>query len=643
MRNFLHSALWIAVLQPCSAAGQSPSPTDSDWLRQQCVDGALVHHAAGRLYLTELATGVSQFLAPGAQPEFSPDSSKIAWIDGKEAKGRMRRDDETIHTVARGVEASGGVHWLSNDEVAVVLNRHGRRAWYRVSLVGETTELPGLTKLGTGGYECDIRLGRDGIWSYVAKRSWKTSDGRSGKLPGTCSVSLSPDGRSATSLHNPHKEAPLTAIRPGGINSILRWPYLGGFDNHRWSSNDPRYIVAVDEHHQTMAVMTPDGRRVTRLGTLGQAKHGMYGDFTVGDGRGDPWPRATDSAFAEPLTPPWPIAHQGLLFAWQSERSGNTLPDANGATLCRVLPQDEARISRHFAMDLGGGAFTLEPAMDASLAKALAQSEAITVELAITPGARPRRPQPIVTLQAPDGTVVLALEQRYETLVASLRLRAPGADSPSDKPTLVDLFPLPPDQTRHVALTHQPGRFIAYGDGERLVEREWPGVLAHPANQRLVLGARSADTPKAERWRGTVEGLALYDRALSGAEILQQHQAQAARWRNRRPTPRLVVEAELVRQRPIPRPDIYPQTLVVYDYRVSRVDVGAYDNDLLRVAHWGVLNGSIPTALRDRRSGRSYHLVLERFDEHPELQALRIVDDGERFDLPLFHDPGLTP
>ena len=268
-------SLGVVSLGTATAAAEPPSPIDLQWLREDCGDGALVHHADGRLYLTELSTGVSVFLAAGQQPEFSPDSSKIAWIDGTTAKGRMRRGDATIHTIASGVEPSGGVHWLSNTEVAVVLDHHRRKAWYRVSLGGDAVELPGLTRLGTGGYECDVRLGRDGIWSYVAKRSWKTSDGRDGTLPGTCSVSLSVDGRTATSLHNPHKDAPLTAIRPGGLDANLRWPYRGGFDNHRWSSNDARYIVAVDEHHQTMAVMTPDARRVTRMGNpgTGQAWH----------------------------------------------------------------------------------------------------------------------------------------------------------------------------------------------------------------------------------------------------------------------------------------------------------------------------------------------------------------------------------
>ncbi len=203
--------------------GAQSSPLELDWLRSEVGDGALVHHAEGRLYLTELATGTSHFLALGNQPEFSPNSSKIAWIDGATARGRMRKEDPTLHLVARDVDPSGGVHWLSETEVALLLLRDGRPSWHRVSLKGSETPLPVLTSLGLGGYECDVRQSADGIWSWVANRTWRTSEGKSGTLPGTCSVSLSLDGKTATSLHDRHKEATLTAIRPGGINATLWW------------------------------------------------------------------------------------------------------------------------------------------------------------------------------------------------------------------------------------------------------------------------------------------------------------------------------------------------------------------------------------------------------------------------------------
>ena len=54
----------------------------------------------------ELSTGQTVLVGSGVTPEFSPDSSKLAWIEGTTAKGRMRKGDTTVHTIATGVSDS---------------------------------------------------------------------------------------------------------------------------------------------------------------------------------------------------------------------------------------------------------------------------------------------------------------------------------------------------------------------------------------------------------------------------------------------------------------------------------------------------------------------------------------------------------
>ena len=134
------------------------------------------------------------------------------------------------------------------------------------------------------------------MWTYVADEAWSTSDGGRGRVKGTCSVSISTDGLSITSLKRGHKIAWIEAVRPGGTDRTLHWNYEGGFDNHRFASSDPRFIVAVDEVDQESrdvtypVVMMADGSRSTRMATQGFARHGVYGDFTVGSGEGEAWP-----------------------------------------------------------------------------------------------------------------------------------------------------------------------------------------------------------------------------------------------------------------------------------------------------------------------------------------------------------------
>jgi len=123
-------SLCILLFTPIAHA-KPRCPTDLDWLRKLCGDGALAHEYEGQIYLTELSTGKTELVGKGNRPEFSPDSSKLAWIDGSTAKGRMRKGDTTVHTIVTGVDRDGGVHWLSNTEVVLVLRKGKRRGWYR--------------------------------------------------------------------------------------------------------------------------------------------------------------------------------------------------------------------------------------------------------------------------------------------------------------------------------------------------------------------------------------------------------------------------------------------------------------------------------------------------------------------------------
>ena len=92
-----------ALLLATSVYAKPQCPTDLDWLRELCGDGALAYAHNGRIYLTELSSGKTETVGRGDHAEFSPDSSKLAWIDGSTARGRMRKGDKTVHTIATNV------------------------------------------------------------------------------------------------------------------------------------------------------------------------------------------------------------------------------------------------------------------------------------------------------------------------------------------------------------------------------------------------------------------------------------------------------------------------------------------------------------------------------------------------------------
>jgi len=615
--------------------GNPESPEDLDWLRGLCGDGALIHHADGRIYLTELSTGESVLVGNGNQPEFSPDGTKFAWIDGRTAKGRMRKGDTNVHVIAENVEKNGGVHWLSNNELAIVIRTKPKRKWFRVSLAGEMKEIPELTDLGSGGRECDVKLCDDGVWSYVAKREWKTSDGKRGKIAGRCSVSLSPDGRSITSLHSGHKKCTIQAIRPEGIDSKLMWKYKEGFDNHRFASNDSRFVIVADECDQDddevtyPVVMKVDESRGTRMGNKGYAKNGMYGDFVVGSGVGKGW--LVDSSLDSTESLPWPPSTDGVVFLWENGSTSNTLPTGGSVKqLCRLIPRGQGKLNRFWAMEVAGGAFHAEQTMNASLLEGLQGSNQLTVECVITASGNDYSdPAHIVSYGkgAEDWNFVLA--QQKDALLFGVK----GSSARNGELTRVGTLTV--GKPQHVIVSCIGNVLRCYINGQLVSNHDAIHIdCSNWTEGQLAFGQASGGTAD---WAGSLESVALYNRALSEDEAKQHSLAYSQRLQGRPPIGQLLVNARLTNKRTILKAKVYPQSLVVFDYQVNTVQQGAYKEKKLLVAHWGNLNGVRQEATQNLRVGKSYPLVLEPFEDHPELESLRIVMNEEDLHLPIFY------
>ncbi|MEW6332994.1 MAG: hypothetical protein AB1558_01875 [Thermodesulfobacteriota bacterium] len=102
----------------------------------------------------------------------------------------------------------------------------------------------------------------------------------------------------------------------------------------------------------------------------------------------------------------------------------------------------------------------------------------------------------------------------------------------------------------------------------------------------------------------------------------------------------LIVEARLTDLSVTPAPrDIAPyrKALLVNGYEVVRVVSGSYRPKKIMVAHWVIEEGRI-LAEAKRAKGKTYRMVLERFDDHPELEGERLIMDSDEFKLPLFYE-----
>ena len=97
----------------------------------------------------------------------------------------------------------------------------------------------------------------------------------------------------------------------------------------------------------------------------------LYGDFTVGDGKGKPWPKQEESAASKAptgfvsqskmvaLANTWPSSRDGLIFLWENRRKPNEIFDVEAQTprYCTGRLRSFAKFDRHHAMDLAEGTF----------------------------------------------------------------------------------------------------------------------------------------------------------------------------------------------------------------------------------------------------------------------------------------------
>ena len=108
---------------------------------------------------------------------------------------------------------------------------------------------------------------------------------------------------------------------------------------------------------------------------------------------------------------------------------------------------------------------------------------------------------------------------------------------------------------------------------------------------------------------------------------------------------RVVLEARVLRDTPLPTPASiapYREGLLALEYQVLEVIDGTYLLDTIVAAHWVIDEGAVLPGAGRPANGR-FRLVLELYDDHPELEGRRLVMDADDVTLPLYYDPSSRP
>jgi hypothetical protein len=339
-------------------------------------------------------------------------------------------------------------------------------------------------------------------------------------------------------------------------------------------------------------------------------------------------------------SPTWPSTRAGLVWLWEDGSRKNQVSDpmTHVERECKIEPSGLARFGRESIMDLRGGGRFVAAGAEQALSAACRAANQITLEALITPdplrasasaalisfGAGPEQNHFVLGQKGPD----------YFFNVSTLHEGEPRRYS-------VD-FAAPPGAARgaahHLLVTLGGAQVQVFVDGELIeepppVKGNFSGWAPHP----VVFGGPW----RGQEWSGQLECVAIYNRVLSAEEVKQNAAAARARSARRKPPAVLVVQARLRAIAATPSaPAIAPyrRCLVVGDYEIQKVLRGRCDAKVIQVAHWGLMDGE-PLTHRVRQPGATGELVLESFDENPQLESERIAGENTNFDAPLYYDP----
>ncbi len=358
-------------------------------------------------------------------------------------------------------------------------------------------------------------------------------------------------------------------------------------------------------------------------------------------------PNEMPAAQARVVVPDWPSNLAGLCYLWQNSRTRNVVVDERvGLPVATGLGGwlKPAQYNRFGAAVAPGGGFSLCAGSPERIADGIDRTHQFSLEIVVasadlaqTKGADDK-PVAIFTWGYSWGNGVFWLFQEKDKLLAGL------SKYKGDKqPEVFEMATLPDTKPHHVIVSVAAKRLALHLDGKKVKEIDpSPASLGDGVNP-FFLAAHHPD-PHKNTWRGTFEHVAMYNRFIEEPEAAKNAAAVAASLAQRKPLPRIEVQATLVAKSKLPDPGQmapYRNALVVNEYAVEKVLQGTYAPQTIRVAQWGIIDLKA-TPLAAQPPGARVKLVLERFADHHELESELIADTlEENFDLNLYTDVNL--
>ena len=407
-------------------------------------------------------------------------------------------------------------------------------------------------------------------------------------------------------------------------------PFPGGEGN-------PKYRRDYDKVEISIGRLDED---LTKIEKWVRITYNNKGDYLpqawIDPGKGAASSKATPAQDVKqtPRLTAWPPDRAGLVYLYERMGEGiqNDVVDGSGQSrMCLPEPRDHATYGRFGVMDLVNGSFVAMPEETAVILDSCRKSGAFSLEMTLQPDRVDLDKPAAIMSFASEGSGNFVLGMEKNRLVMRLLTSEHKPDS------AVKVAALKAGVLQHVIIAYEAGKLACYIDGQnKATNGTIKGNLGGWSSAPLVFGDHIG---RGQDWPGTLEGIAVYSRALDAKQANAHAKAYQARVEKRRPAARIVVDAKLFEITPNSTPEAivpYHRLLLVDNFEVVKVVKGKCDHKTIGVAGWGILDDKVLELNREK--GKTYRLVIEPLSDHPQLEIERVLNATQDQLLPFYYN-----
>lgn len=504
-----------------------------------------------------------------------------------------------------------------------------RMAWSNMQLSKDGEILGGLFPWPHGG----VLHMRDKKWQRFGRGCW---------------TSLSPDNSKLLWIFDGlHRNVQIHDVKNGGSWKVPINGAAGGYEVYhpRWS-NHPRFFVVTGPYEK--------GDGGNRIGGGGEKVEVFIGRFDGGAKKVEDWLQVTDNSRADfypdlwveggekarladavhvaalDRKQQWPAVTDKLLFVWENMKGANQLPDDSpvGFQQCSIQLRGRALFTRDFQfMSRGGWGETGEAGRLAG--EQLSRSGQMGVELLFTPLGDEAT---LVSFLHEDKPVFSVRQDKSDLVVEIFPAGSIKAKTKTKTKNVHWAGIFKSGKPVHLVINSDGRSVELFTDGKSAGKQKLSFDFSMFKKTDMVLGMAG------DRDGGLFERTAVYSRMVTPSAIIRDFSMIKKKITERKPVDRLKVRAVLLETTEIPPPDslgAYRRALVVNSYRVKQVLEGKYKEGRIVVAEWAVLDRKI--IKKYPRTPQVETLLLEKFDDHPELEGERQMMDIFEPDLDIYY------